>query len=145
MRRLSAVALLVDDYDAALAFMVGALGFALIEDTDLGAGKRWVRVGHPGAQTDILLARAVGPDQEGAIGRQGGGRVWLFLETDDFAHDHATFVAAGVAFETPPRAEPYGTVAVFRDPWGNRWDLIQYGDPESRGGTGRATPGDAGA
>ena len=133
-RRLSAVALLVPDYDEALAFFVGRLGFALIEDTDMGAGKRWVRVGHPGAQTDLLLARAVG-DQRAAIGQQGGGRVWLFLETQDFARDHAAWVAAGVDFEGPPRHEPYGTVAVFRDPWGNRWDLIQYTDPAGRGGT----------
>jgi catechol 2,3-dioxygenase-like lactoylglutathione lyase family enzyme len=136
MRRLSAVALPVPEYDAALAFFVGRLGFALIEDTDLGPGKRWVRVGHPGAQTDILLARAVG-DQRDAIGRQGGGRVWLFLETDTFARDHAAWQAAGVAFEGPPRHEPYGTVAVFRDPWGNRWDLIQHADPAGRGVTGQ--------
>jgi catechol 2,3-dioxygenase-like lactoylglutathione lyase family enzyme len=135
VRRLSAVALLVPDYDEGLAFLVDRLGFAVIEDTDLGGGKRWLRVGHPGAQTDILLARAVGPDQQAAIGRQGGGRVWLFLETDDVARDHAAYVAAGVAFESPPRREAYGTVAVFRDPWGNRWDLIQYADPGTRGGT----------
>jgi len=125
----------VPDYDAALAFMVGKLGFQVIEDTDLGAGKRWVRVGHPGAQTDILLARAVGADQQAAIGRQGGGRVWLFLETDDFRRDHTAYSAAGVQFEGPPRTEPYGTVAVFRDPFGNRWDLIQYADPVGRTGT----------
>jgi catechol 2,3-dioxygenase-like lactoylglutathione lyase family enzyme len=142
MRRLSAVALIVPDYDTALAFMVGQLGFRVIEDTDLGGDKRWLRVGHPGAQTDILLARAVGADQQAAIGRQGGGRVWLFLETDDLARDHAAYVAAGVVFETRPRAEPYGTVAVFRDPWGNRWDLIQYADPGTRAGTSpEPTPG----
>lgn len=135
MRRLSAVALLVPDYDEGLAFLVGKLGFRLIEDTDLGGGKRWVRVGHPGAQTDILVARAMG-DQRAAIGQQGGGRVWLFLETDDFARDHAAYVAAGVAFDGPPRVEPYGTVAVLADPWGNRWDLIQYADPAGRAGTG---------
>ena len=129
------MALLVPDYDAGIAYFVGRLGFALIEDTDLGGGKRWVRVGHPGAQTDILLARAVGPEQQAAIGRQGGGRVWLFLETDDFARDHAACTAAGVVFEEPPRTEPYGTVAVFNDPFGNRWDLIQYADPQGRSGT----------
>lgn len=134
MRRLSAVAVLVPDYDAGLAFFVGQLGFTLIEDTDLGGGKRWVRIGHQGAQTDILLARAVGAQRD-AIGRQGGGRVWLFLETDDFARDHAAWTAAGVAFDTAPRLEPYGTVAVFTDPFGNRWDLIQYADPAGRMGT----------
>jgi catechol 2,3-dioxygenase-like lactoylglutathione lyase family enzyme len=123
-RRLSAVALLVPDYEAGIAFFVGRLGFALLEDTDLGGGKRWVRIGHPGAQTDILLARAVGPQQQAAIGNQGGGRVWLFLETDDFERDFAAFTAAGVTFEQPPRQEAYGQVAVFCDPFGNRWDLI---------------------
>jgi catechol 2,3-dioxygenase-like lactoylglutathione lyase family enzyme len=125
MRRLAAVALLVPDYDPAIRFFVGSLGFTLLQDTDLGAGKRWVRVGHPGAQTDLLLARATG-EQAAAIGRQGGGRVWLFLETDDFARDHTAFTAAGVSFEGEPRHEPYGTVAVFQDPWGNRWDLIEH-------------------
>jgi catechol 2,3-dioxygenase-like lactoylglutathione lyase family enzyme len=125
-RRLSAVALLVPDYDDALAFFVGRLGFALIEDTDLGGGKRWVRIGHAGAQTDILLARAATPQQRAAIGQQGGGRVWLFLETDDFERDFTAFTAAGVAFEQPPRQETYGQVAVFCDPFGNRWDLIEY-------------------
>ena len=123
-RSLSLVSLLVPDYDEAIAFYCGALGFALTQDTDLGGGKRWVRVS-PGPGTDILLARAVG-DQRQAIGNQGGGRVWLFLETDDFARDHATFTKAAVRFEEPPRHEPYGTVAVFTDPYGNRWDLIEY-------------------
>jgi catechol 2,3-dioxygenase-like lactoylglutathione lyase family enzyme len=128
--------LLVPDYDAALAFFL-PLGFELREDTDLGNAKRWVRIGLPGAATEILLARAVGEAQRSAIGNQGGGRVWLFLETDDFARDHAAFAAAGVAFEGPPRSEPYGRVAVFRDPWGNRWDLIAFADPEGRRGTAR--------
>ncbi len=122
--RLATVALLVPDYAAAIAFFTGALGFRLVEDTDLGAGKRWVRVAPAGGGPELLLARAATPAQRAAIGNQGGGRVWLFLETDDFARDHAAFVAAGVAFEAPPRHEPYGTVAVFRDPFGNRWDLI---------------------
>ena len=125
--------LLVPDYDQALAFFL-PLGFALREDTDLGGGKRWVRIGLPGAATEILLARAVGP-QQAAIGQQGGGRVWLFLETADFVADHARFTAARVAFEAPPRDEPYGRVAVFADPWGNRWDLIQFADPKGRTGT----------
>ena len=80
------------------------------------------------AETAFLLARASGPDQEAAIGRQGGGRVWLFLQTDDFARDHAAYLARGVQFEEPPRLEPYGTVAVFADPFGNRWDLIEFAD-----------------
>ena len=126
--------LIVPDYDEALAFFQ-PLGFQLREDSNLGGGKRWVRIGLPGAPTEILLARAVGPQQEAAIGAQGGGRVWLFLETADFATDHARFLAAGVAFEAPPRDEPYGRIAVFRDPWGNRWDLIQFTDPETRSGT----------
>jgi catechol 2,3-dioxygenase-like lactoylglutathione lyase family enzyme len=132
-RRLALVAVLVPDYDAALAFFL-PLGFDLREDSDLGGGKRWVRIGLPGAGTEILLARAVGA-QQAAIGQQGGGRVWLFLETADFAADHARFLAAGVPFEAPPRDEAYGRVAVFRDPWGNRWDLIQFADPAGRSGT----------
>jgi predicted enzyme related to lactoylglutathione lyase len=133
-RRVAFFSLLVPDYDEALAFFL-PLGFDLREDSDLGGGKRWVRIGLPGAGTEILLARAVGPDQQAAVGRQGGGRVWLFLETEDFDRDLATFNAAGVAFESPPRDEPYGRVAVFRDPWGNRWDLIAFADPATRGGT----------
>jgi catechol 2,3-dioxygenase-like lactoylglutathione lyase family enzyme len=123
--KLSALALLVPDYDAGIAFFVGQLGFDLLEDTDMGGGKRWVRVAPKGAETAFLLAKAVG-EQIAAIGNQGGGRVWLFLETDDFARDHAAMSANGVAFEETPRTEPYGTVAVFRDPFGNRWDLIQF-------------------
>ncbi len=134
-RRLALVSLLVPDYDAALAFFL-PLGFELREDSDLGGGKRWVRIGLPGAGTEILLARAVGARQLAAVGAQGGGRVWLFLETAAFGRDHAAFTAAGVTFEAPPRDEPYGRVAVFRDPWGNRWDLIQFADPAGRSGTG---------
>ena len=134
-RRIASFALMVPDYDAALAFFTAA-GFECRENTELGGGKRWVRIGLPGAETEILLARAVGPEQEAAIGAQGGGRVWLFLETEDFDRDHARLTAAGAVFEAPPRDEPYGRVAVWRDPWGNRWDLIQYADPEGRSGTG---------
>lgn len=123
--KLSALAILVPDYDAGIAFFVGQMGFDLLEDTDIGDGKRWVRVAPKGAETAFLLAKAVG-DQTAAIGNQGGGRVWLFLETDDFARDHAAMTAKGVQFEETPRTEPYGTVAVFRDPFGNRWDLIQF-------------------
>jgi len=122
---LSALAILVPDYDAGIAFFVDIMGWELLEDTDLGGGKRWVRVAPAGAQTAFLLARAVG-DQAAFIGKQGGGRVWLFLQTEDFARDHVALQAKGVAFEEAPRQEPYGTVAVFRDPFGNRWDLIQF-------------------
>ncbi len=103
------------------------MGFDLLEDTDLGGGKRWVRVGPKGAQTAFLLARAVGEQQTAAIGNQGGGRVWLFLQTDDFHKDYAGMRAKGIVFEEDPRHEPYGTVAVFNDAFGNRWDLIEFG------------------
>ena len=122
--QLALTALLVPEYDPAIAWFTTALGFTLLEDTDQGGGKRWVRVAPPGGGGTILLARAVG-DQRPFIGRQGGGRVWLFLETHDFARDHARMTAAGVLFEEAPRTESYGIVAVFRDPWGNRWDLIE--------------------
>ncbi|WP_425073055.1 VOC family protein [Sagittula sp. S175] len=121
---LAAFAVLVPDYDEGIAFFTQTLGFDLLEDTDMGGGKRWVRIGRPDHTTNILLARAVG-DQRASIGQQGGGRVWLFLRTDDFARDHAHMTAQGVQFEEEPRHEAYGAVAVFRDPWGNRWDLIQ--------------------
>jgi catechol 2,3-dioxygenase-like lactoylglutathione lyase family enzyme len=123
--RIAQVAFLVPDYDEGLAFFAGVLGFSVLEDADLGGGKRWIRVRPPGGGVDLLLARAVGPEQTAAIGRQGGGRVFLFLETDDLARDHAAFQAGGVVFEEPPRREAYGAVAVFRDPWSNRWDLIE--------------------
>ena len=122
---LALLSLLVPDYDAGISFFVDIMGWELLEDTDLGGGKRWVRVAPAGAQTAFLLARAVG-DQAAFIGKQGGGRVWLFLQTEDFARDHVALQAKGVAFEEAPRQEPYGTVAVFRDPFGNRWDLIQF-------------------
>jgi catechol 2,3-dioxygenase-like lactoylglutathione lyase family enzyme len=125
-QRLAAVALLVPDYDEAIAFFCGVLGFALVEDTPLDDGKRWVRVRPRGARgTALLLARAADEEQRRHVGRQGGGRVFLFLETDDFARDHARYVAAGVRFMEEPRSEPYGTVAVFEDAFGNRWDLIE--------------------
>lgn len=127
-QRLSTISLLVPGYDAGIAFYVGQMGFSLLEDTDMGGGKRWVRVAPEGAETAFLLAEAKGPDQIAAIGNQGGGRVWLILQTDDFAGDHARMLAKGVTFEEDPRHEPYGTVAVFRDPFGNRWDLIQFKD-----------------
>ncbi|MFA3917919.1 VOC family protein [Ruegeria hyattellae] len=126
-QQLFATTLVVPDYDAAIAFYVGRLGFILDQDVDLGGGKRWVRVTPPGGSAgSLLLARAVGPEQEAAIGNQTGGRVGFFLRTDDFARDHAAMTGAGVQFEEEPRHEPYGIVAVWRDPFGNRWDLIQF-------------------
>jgi predicted enzyme related to lactoylglutathione lyase len=123
MTRLSAVAVIVPDYDSAIRFFTAA-GFTLTADIDQGH-KRWVTVRLPGGGADLVLARAEGDAQHRAIGAQGAGRVWLFLETDDFARDHARLTAAGAVFEEAPRHEPYGTVAVWRDPFGNRWDLIQ--------------------
>jgi catechol 2,3-dioxygenase-like lactoylglutathione lyase family enzyme len=123
---LAHVALLVRDYDEALAYFVGQLGFRLVEDTPLTPSKRWVLVAPPGArETALLLARAVGPEQEAAVGRQGGGRVFLFLHTDDSVRGRAAMEARGVRFVEPTREEPYGTVAVFEDLYGNRWDLVE--------------------
>ena len=121
---IAALALVVPDYDPAISFFCDVMGFRLIDDIDQGH-KRWVTVAPPGGGIHLVLARAEGPEQRAAIGNQSGGRVWLFLETDDFARDHARMTAAGVEFEESPRHEPYGTVAVWRDPFGNRWDLIQ--------------------
>ncbi len=120
---LFAVTLVVPDYDPAIAFYTAA-GFSLIEDTDLGRGKRWVRLAPPGGGADLLVARATDKAQRAAIGRQAGGRVAFFLATADFAASHAILSAAGALWEETPREEPYGTVAVWRDPFGNRWDLI---------------------
>ncbi|MCG6883569.1 MAG: VOC family protein [Silicimonas sp.] len=130
--RLAQFALLVPDYDEGIAFF-SAIGFQCNEDTDLGNGKRWVRMGLPGAGTEILLARAVGERQQSAIGEQGGGRVWLFLETQDFERDSELLRQSGAIFEGVPRDEPYGRVVVWRDPFGNRWDLIQYASPDRSG------------
>lgn len=124
-QRLHLTALLVDEYDTALAFFVGTLGFALREDTTLGDGKRWLVVAPPGSTSGLLLARAANERQRRAIGDQSGGRVFLFLETDDFARDHRAWTERGVRFVEAPRHEPYGTVAVFEDLYGNRWDLIE--------------------
>ena len=125
MPRLGAVSLLVRDYDEAIAFYVGTLGFDLSEDTDMGGGKRWVTVTPKGGETSLLLARATTPEQVARIGDQAGGRVWLFLETDDFARNHAAWTAAGVRFREAPRREAYGMVAVLEDLYGNAWDLIE--------------------
>jgi catechol 2,3-dioxygenase-like lactoylglutathione lyase family enzyme len=123
---LSLVSLVVADYDDAIAFFTRALNFELCEDTPLGGGKRWVVVRPPGrVGCGLLLARADGPAQAARIGDQTGGRVFLFLETDNFERDHARMTAAGVRFVKAPRREAYGIVAVFEDLYGNRWDLIQ--------------------
>ena len=124
-QHISAFALVVPDYDAAIAFYVGTLGFDLIEDTQQSETKRWVLVAPKGAETRILLAKADGDTQTAAIGNQTGGRVGFFLNTDDFEADYQRMRTAGVHFEEEPRYEPYGTVAVFNDPFGNRWDLLQ--------------------
>ncbi|MFD7446775.1 VOC family protein [Streptomyces sp. NPDC059909] len=129
MPRIALITLVVRDYDEAIAFYRDALGFTLVEDTDRGDGSRWVVV-RPGgkavtAGTDLLLARANGDEQLASVGAQTGGRVGFFLHTDDFARDHARMTAAGVRFLEAPRHEPYGTVAVFEDLYGNRWDLLQ--------------------
>jgi catechol 2,3-dioxygenase-like lactoylglutathione lyase family enzyme len=128
MASIAQVALLVREYDEAIAFFTGALGFELVEDKDLGGGKRWVVVGPRGGGTRLLLARAVGAEQVARVGDQTGGRVGFFLHTDDFARDHAAFLARGVRFLEAPRREAYGTVAVFEDLHGNRWDLLQPAD-----------------
>ncbi len=125
-QKLGYVALIVRDYDEAITFYTQSLGFQLIEDTDLGGGKRWVRVRPPGSTaTDLLLARAVNPEQESRIGNQTGGRVFLFLHTADFWRDYQAMKERGVKFTRLPSEEPYGTLAVFEDLYGNRWDLLQ--------------------
>lgn len=125
-QHLGALAYLVRDYDEAIDWFTRVLGFVLLEDTPREPGKRWVVVSPPGAgETRLVLARAVGEAQQEFVGNQGGGRVWLFLHTDDFAADHARMLAAGVHFLEEPRHESYGSVAVFEDLYGNRWDLLQ--------------------
>lgn len=120
------VALVVRDYDEAIAFYTQKLGFILIEDTPLGNDKRWVVVAPPSQQgTQLLLAKAAGEKQLAAVGNQTGGRVFLFLQTDDFWRDYQTMQQAGVPFCETPREEEYGTVVVFRDLYGNQWDLLQ--------------------
>ena len=121
------VSLIVQDYDEAIKFYVDTLGFRLIEDTFIEAqNKRWVLVAPPGStETRLLLARAVGAEQSSRIGNQTGGRVFLFLHTDDFWRDFNAFKSRGVVFVRDPKEESYGTVAVFRDLYGNLWDLLQ--------------------
>jgi catechol 2,3-dioxygenase-like lactoylglutathione lyase family enzyme len=125
-QHIAAVTLLVPDYDKAIAYYVGKLGFRLIEDTALSPTKRWVVVAPPGnGETGLLLAQADSPNQREAIGNQTGGRVFLILKTDDFDRDYARFKLTGIAFLEEPRKEAYGKVVVFRDAFGNKWDLIE--------------------
>ncbi|MHC1479391.1 VOC family protein [Frateuria aurantia] len=125
-RHIAHITLLVSDYDEAIAWYTHALGFTRIEDTALGAGKRWVLLApDPDSPTRLLLARADSEQQRAQLGQQAGGRVFLFLHTDDFQRDQARMLSAGVRFLEPPRQEVYGTVAVFEDLYGNRWDLLQ--------------------
>ncbi len=125
MPRLSLISLVVRDYDEAIAFYTDCLGFRLAEDTDMGGDKRWVVVRPASGGSGILLAKAKNEAELSRIGNQTGGRVFLFLETDDFARDHAAMLAKGVQFREQPRHEPYGTVAVFEDLYGNLFDLIE--------------------
>jgi catechol 2,3-dioxygenase-like lactoylglutathione lyase family enzyme len=128
-RAITRIALVVRDYDEAIAYYTGSLGFELLEDTPMGKGKRWVVVAPPGgAGTAIVLARAVNPEQESRIGNQTGGRVFLFLHTDDFERDYSHMKARGVRFTEEPRRESFGTAVVFEDLYGNRWDLVQTVD-----------------
>jgi catechol 2,3-dioxygenase-like lactoylglutathione lyase family enzyme len=129
-QNLVAITLLVRDYDEAIAYYTQSLGFALLEDTDMGGGKRWVRVAPRGqGKVALLLARAANDEQHAAIGKQAGGRVAFFLHTDDFARDHAALKSRGVRFIEEPRHEAYGSVVVFEDLYGNRWDFIEPASP----------------
>jgi catechol 2,3-dioxygenase-like lactoylglutathione lyase family enzyme len=134
------VALVVKDYDEAIRFYVDTLGFRLVEDVFIKAQqKRWVLIAPPGsAETKVLLARAVGEEQNSRVGNQTGGRVFLFLHTDDFWRDYKTYTSRGVVFVRPPSEETYGTVAVFKDLYGNLWDLLQLK------GAGATKPEEAG-
>ena len=127
---LAHVALVVRDYDEAIAFYVGLLGFTLVEDSyQPEQDKRWVVVAPPGAPpggASLLLARASTPEQERFVGDQAGGRVFLFLATDDFDRDRAAMLAKGIVFVREPAVQPYGKVAVFLDLYGNRWDLVEF-------------------
>jgi catechol 2,3-dioxygenase-like lactoylglutathione lyase family enzyme len=120
------VAIVVKDYDEAIEYYTKVLGFNLVEDTDMGNGKRWVLVSPPGsASTSILLAKAATEEQKKHVGNQTGGRVFLFLQTDDFRNDYKMMKERGVKFVEEPRNEYYATVVVFEDIYGNRWDLLQ--------------------
>jgi catechol 2,3-dioxygenase-like lactoylglutathione lyase family enzyme len=122
--RLALVTIVVREYDEAIKWYTSALGFSLIEDSDLRDGKRWVRVRAPGGGSDMLLARAANSVQRSVIGHAGGGRVSLFLHTDDFWKEYKAMKDKGVVFAETPRDEPYGTVVVFLDLYGNKWDLV---------------------
>jgi catechol 2,3-dioxygenase-like lactoylglutathione lyase family enzyme len=128
-QHLGSIAIVVRDYDEAIQYYTTVLGFTLISDTSLEAtepGKRWVLVAPPGSsETRLLLAKATKPEQVEAIGNQSGGRVFLFLHTDDFWRDYHAFASRGVTWVRPPSEHDYGTVAVFRDLYGNLWDLVQ--------------------
>lgn len=124
-RRIATVAVIVADYDLAARWYVDKLAFTLAEDIDLGEGKRWLTLSAGARGAHVLLAKADGDVQSSRIGDQTGGRVFLFLETDDFARDHAAMLEKGVSFQEEPRHEAYGTVAVFADLHGNLWDLIE--------------------
>jgi catechol 2,3-dioxygenase-like lactoylglutathione lyase family enzyme len=125
-QRIAHVAVVVEEYDAAIAFYTQTLGFTLLADTPLGDGKRWVLVAPPGAsECSLLLARAADDRQRACVGNQGGGRVFLFLFTDDFWRDYRRMVEKGVRFVREPQTEAYGTVAVFEDLYGNQWDLLE--------------------
>lgn len=121
---ISAIALVVHDYDEAVHFFTHALRFTVVEDTPLPGGKRWVTVRPPGGGTALLLAKAATPEQSARVGDQTGGRVFLFLQTDDFWRDYHEMRGRGVRFAEEPRVEEYGAVAVFLDLYGNRWDLV---------------------
>ena len=123
---ISAITLLVPDYDQGIAFYVGLMGFELIEDTPLSEDKRWVLVAPPGStETRLLIDRTSNEAKEEVIGEQAGDRVFLFLETYDFETDYAIMQRAGILFLEEPREEPYGMVVKWRDPFGNKWDLIE--------------------
>jgi catechol 2,3-dioxygenase-like lactoylglutathione lyase family enzyme len=129
---LAQVTLLVRNYDEALTFFTEALGFRVIEDTPLSADKRWLVVAPPGSRgSNLLLAQADTPDQLQQVGNQAGGRVFLFLDTDDFWRDYRLMQASNIKFLESPRRESYGTVAVFEDLYGNKWDLLQAADANS--------------
>jgi catechol 2,3-dioxygenase-like lactoylglutathione lyase family enzyme len=136
MQTIGYVSLMVREYDEAIAFFTQVLGFELVEDSAAidreGNSKRWVLIRPPGSRgTDLLLARAANPEEDSRIGNQTGGRVFLFLHTDDFWRDYRAMTSRGVKFVRPPRGESYGTVAVFEDLYGNQWDLLQLASSKS--------------
>jgi lactoylglutathione lyase len=125
-QQISNIALVVENYDDAIAFYTEKLRFTLVEDTDLGGGKRWVQIAPPNSKgTSLLLAQASNDEQRQAVGNQAGGRVFLFLQTNDFWRDYDLMKNQGVVFDEEPREEPYATVVVFQDLYGTKWDLLQ--------------------